>query len=739
MHINLHYTQAHRLAVPVITNIASSIVPLLLLTTTILSSIAVNTSHASEINYLNLTFEELSKIEISVATGSNTPIDQAPAVASVITADEIKAMGARTLDQVLESIPGLHISTSSFNRLDSIYSIRGIHTQFNPHVLLLANGVPVQWVVQGGRPLLLRYPTTVIERVEVIRGPGSAIYGADAYAGVINIITKQSDGETQTEFGAQTGSFNILDTWAQHTQKLGSWNLGVTLNYQESNGDDSRTINRDFQSFLDDIYGTNASLAPGSLSTRYKILDAHINLNKPQWTFNFWSWNSDDAGNGAGGAQALDPDSGDNYDLYLADLTYKTSDWLPSWNHSIRVSHSFYKTQANFTLLPKGAFVPISEIPGALQGNLNLSPTAAPNVLFTEGLIGNPGGTTEDSQIDFTGIFDGWDRQTWRFNLGARRQSAEPSETKNFGPGVIDGSTSPIDGSLTDVSNTDFVFLPNTSRTINYMSIQNEWQLPYNWRLITGVRYDNYSDFGNTTNPRVALIWQTNRQLTTKLLYGSAFRAPSFSELFNRNNPSIIGNPDLRPETIETYELSFNYRPQNNIQTALSIFSYQAKDLIESAPLIRVSNARDQEGYGFEWELDWRPTKQLRLQSNFAWQQSEDSHSGNDIADAPGQQFTVNGYWEFRPQWFLNSRVNWVADRQRTSNDSRANIKDYTLVDFTLQRKNIIPNLDLGLSINNIFNEDAREPSLASPGGVLANDIPLEERNFRIELRYTFN
>ncbi len=138
--------------------------------------------------------EDLAKVYggegfISIATGRQQPLSRAPAVATVITAEEIEAMGATNLDEVLESVAGLHVSLSS-TRFSPIYSIRGIRTATNPEVLMLINGVPITQLNLGGRGEQNSLPVNSIERVEVIRGPGSAVYGADAFAGVINVITK---------------------------------------------------------------------------------------------------------------------------------------------------------------------------------------------------------------------------------------------------------------------------------------------------------------------------------------------------------------------------------------------------------------------------------------------------------------------------------------------------------------------------------------------------------------------
>ena len=91
-----------------------------------------------------------------------------------------------------------------------------------------------------------------------------------------------------------------------------------------------------------------------------------------------------------------------------------------------------------------------------------------------------------------------------------------------------------------------------------HLSLQDEWQLAPDWELTAGVRYDHYSDFGATLNPRAALVWQTSPRLTSKILYGRAFRAPAFDTLYAQNNPVGLGNDSLDPETIDTIELAKN-------------------------------------------------------------------------------------------------------------------------------------------------------------------------------------
>ena len=684
----------------------------------------------------NLSLAELGQVQISIATGNSTPLDKAPATASVIYAADIAAMGARNLDEVLETLPGLHVSLSSLNRLDSVYSVRGIHTGFNPQVLLLMNGVPVENTVTGGRPILFRLPLSSVERVEVIRGPGSAIYGADAYAGVVNVITKDAKAIKSTEVGLRTGAFNSRDFWLETAAEWNDIGIAFNTNYQESDGDKTRRINADLQTTLDAALGTQASHAPGALSTRYQVLDSHLSLTSEKIQAHLWSWLSVNAGIGAGSAQALDPEGRDDDHLLMGDLTYQLNR-SEDWDNTIRLSYFQYNLKSQFTLLPAGTVIPIGS-----DGNVNFA-TPAGIVAFPEGLIGNPEGDTRNTQFDYTSIYTGFESQRIRINIGAKNQSITTSESKNFGPGILDSLPLPsmVDGALTDVTNTPYIFVSDSSRRVRYLSLQDEWQITPNVNLTAGVRYDKYSDFGGTTNPRIALVWASNKKLTTKLLLGRAFRAPSFSELYQKNNPVSLGRADLQPEQMYSQELSFNYRATEQWQTTLTLFNYQAKNMIDfvddlSTPLDAskyAENVRDQDGKGFEFEVNWKPSSQLYLSANYSKQQARDAQFNKAIPDAPGQQFKANLNWLFAPEWSLNSQLNWVADRERAQGDLRPAIANYTLLNLTLNRSNILRNLDMLFAVRNATNADAREPSSST----IPDDYPLESRSLWLGLTYS--
>ncbi len=697
----------------------------------VLAQNPVETTGRDDIYHLSLA--ELGQIQISIATGNATAVDRAPATASVITAAEIEAMGARTLDDILMQVPGLHVSLSSLSRIDSLYSIRGIHTGFNAQVLLLINGVPLQYALQGGRPPLSRLAAANIERVEVVRGPGSAIYGADAYAGVINVVTRDAVGMEDTEAGARAGSFDTREVWARTGLRWQDWLVNFHLAYQETDGDKGRIVDHDLQSVLDEILGTGASFAPGPLATGYQMLDMRLSVKNETAQGRLWYWRTRDAQVGAGGANALDPIGEDNAHFWLLDFEHQLPLGSDDWQHRLNGQYLDYRLDARFVLFPAGAVLPIGS-----DGNLNLTDPRG-MVYFPEGMKGNPASANRDAHLFWVSNYEGWERHRLRIAVGYRYQDLRPSESKNFGPGVLDGTETEVGGELVDVTGTPYIFIRDSRRSSYYLSLQDEWQWMPDWVLTAGLRWDRYSDFGSTINPRMALVWTANDRLTAKLLYGSAFRAPAFSERLFVNNPVSLGNPNLKPERIDTYELSFNYRFAASLQTNLTLFNYRAWDMIEFVPdpdatTSTAQNARDQDATGAEWEWQWKPSSRFWLSGSYSWQDAEDSDTGQSIPDAPGQLMKLNAYWEFHPGWSANLQAYRVVDRRRAADDDRPVTGNYNLMNLSLRRRHILPDLDMGLTLRNITNENAREPSSAS----IANDYPLEGRGIWLEFNYTF-
>ncbi len=681
---------------------------------------------------IDMSLEELVEVEISLATGSPKPISRAPAVATVITAEDIERIGATTLDEALETVPGLHVVPSNKNSMDPIYSIRGIHTSLNSQVLLMVNGLPITYSYTGARPLGFQLPTSMISRIEIMRGPGSAVHGADAFAGIINVITKDSKEIAGTRSGVRYGSFNYTDIFLQHGRQYDGWNVALGLDYMKSKGDKGRIIDSDMQKALDKKTGTNASLAPGALDSEFKIVNGHLELSKDNWTFRAWGWLLNNDGMADGVTQTLAANNLDSKQ-YVADLIYNNKTLLQDTKISTHLNYSYLKVDSYVQLFPPGAKLPIGS-----DGNIDLA-TPVGLTDFPDGVIGYPVVVDQQLGIEQSLFYEGFDQQSWRVAIGYKHIQNEPSESKNFGPGVLNGSQAVSTGKLTDVTGTSNIFMNKQTRELGYISLQDEWSFARDWEFTAGLRYDQYSDFGNTVNPRAALVWQSRDDLTTKFLFGRAFRPPAFVELYTRNTPSNRGNPDLVPETIQTYEIAFDYQPTNNLRARLNVFYYDIDDLIElvqdkGQTTFTAQNNKNQEGRGFEIELDWEITNELRLRSNFAYQRSKDKDTGEITPDAPEMQFYLNPYWTFLPQWSVDSQFYWIAGRHRAAVDTRPGIKNYSLVNLTLRRKNIAEHWNMAFAVRNLFDDDIREPS--SEG--IPNDYPMEGRNIWVEVRYKF-
>lgn len=653
---------------------------------------------------------------VSIATGSRQSSARAPATTTVITAHDIESIGATDLDQILETVPGLHVSHSTI-AYSPLYIIRGFYSEYNPQVLMLLNGIPITDMYLGDRSLGWGgMPVANIARIEVIRGPGSALYGADAFAGVINIVTKTADDIDGTQIGLRAGNFKSKDIWLQHGGNSGDWEQAFSLEAFSTNGQ-RRHIDVDRQSDFDTQFTTNASFAPGPVNVQREGVDARLDLSRGHWRWRMGYQGRRNIGTGVGVAQALDPQGSIDSDRFNTDLTYDDPKFSENWGLTTQVS--FFDTQ--------------------LSSNLIIFPPDAFGGGFPEGMIGNPGRAERHLRADISTVYTGWTSHRLRLGVGYNYADLyKVSESKNFDPPVT-----PLPGSppaVVDVSqDPSRVYILPHKRTQYYGYLQDGWAFAPDWELTAGARYDTYTDFGSAFNPRLALVWQTSYRLTSKLLYGRAFRAPSFAELYNINNPVSLGNPGLRPETIDTVELAWDYRASTLLQTGLSLYSYQSKDIIRfvadpSATSSTAANAGRQTGHGLELTAAWTPAPTWRLSGNYAWQQSTDETTGKDAGYAPEHQSHLRSDWTFLPQWSLVTQAKYVGVRKRSASDARDNLDGYTLVDLTLRRKHIRDVWAVALSVRNVFDADAREPSL-SPGWI-TNDLPLPGRNFYIEVRY---
>ncbi|MDX2425005.1 MAG: TonB-dependent receptor [Cycloclasticus sp.] len=653
---------------------------------------------------------------IYIATGRKQTVSQAPAVASIISAKTIRQMGARDIDEVLETVPGLHVSYAA-GGYNPIYQIRGISSEFNPQVLMLVNGIPITNIFTGNRSQAWAgMPVENISRIEVIRGPGSALYGADAFAGTINIITKNSTEIDGLEIGASAGSFDEYRGWLQYSDSIAGWNTAFSAQVLDTHGQHEK-VSSDLQTGLDSFFGTSASKAPGSVNLGRQSLDTRIDISKDKWQIRAGYQGRRNGEVGAGLFQALDPEGEADADRYSADVSYHDTDFTENWD--LKAQYSFFNTitQSDLVLLPPGA--------NAGAG------------VFANGAIAEPDVYERHNRIDLSAFYTGLINHDIRIGTGFHHQDQYKIEEKrNFNTALFMGAPVLIPiGNLVDVSDTA-PFNQEKTRKVFYGFVQDAWDFAPDWTLTAGLRYDHYSDFGSTFNPRLALVWQTSYRLTSKFMYGRSFRAPSFAEQFNINNPVVIGNPNLDPETIDTYEIAFDYAASDDLKIGFNVFRYKMEDIIRFNPTT-ANNTGSQTGHGFEMEVSWTASDRLAINGNYAYQASEDDDSNSDAADAPKQQLFIRANYQLNNVWSLNSQLNHVMDRKRAAGDLRPEIDDYTAIDLTLRAKEFAPGFEFAISAKNLFDETVKEPSLAP--GLIPDDLPQAGRGFFVELRKSIN
>ena len=669
-----------------------------------------------------MSLKELSMIEVtSVASGTKTPTHKSASVVTVVTRDQIEAMGARDLDEVIETIPGIHVNHSDQAYFPK-YVVRGISSRFNPEVLMLMDGVPITGMFLGNRSNVWgAMPVGSIERLEVIRGPGSALYGADAFAGVINIITKSATGTLDNAITVKAGSFETYGTQVEQSHSIGKLALGLSLEYVETNGQEE-TIEEDAQTLFDAASGTNVSNAPGKLNLTRDITEIHFSAVYLQWQYNMTFQERANVGTGPGIALALDPEGRYRSTRILNDASYHEGFMGGDLDVEFRISY-YYNTQEverNGALFPAGAII---------------------GGFFPEGVIGTPEFKEDQWRLNLSSAYKGIKKHIWRFGMGGFWADIyEVNELKNF-----DVNFAPRPDGLEDVSDTDEVYLQEKSRQSKYFYLQDEWRVRNDVVLTSGIRLDHYSDFGSTVNPRLGLVWELNPELSSRILYGEAFRAPSFNELYSNSNPVAQGNPNLEPTNIKTTEFTLTHVPTKRFSQGINLYYYEIADVICYVPLTgttanEAKNIDSQDGYGLEWEAKYDFDSSLAVLGNYSYQKSTEGLSGEKVADAPEYQAYMRVQWEFMDNWRWTTQLLHVGPQTRASNDTRAATASYSKVDITLERKKWMRHLDLNFVIKNLFDEDIRDPSPAPSSpfsrASIPNDFPQAGRWYSLEAKW---
>ncbi|MBF0100709.1 MAG: TonB-dependent receptor, partial [Desulfobacterales bacterium] len=465
----------------------------------------------------------------------------------------------------------------------------------------------------------------------------------------------------------------------------------------------------------------------------YKITDFYSTISKDYFTINQMFIQTDSFGLGLGYSNNVSPESNAKGFHSLTDITYRNTELLSDWDVSVRAAYQYLRQEPYFKLFPNGAILPVD-------------PKGILNPYSFERLLYFPEGTHMDvylrdqiASIELIGIYLGLNKHYIRNGVGFKSMTEKNRWFNNYSADRLIECDWIVSGEKNEIIIDE---LSDLTRNLGFAFIQDEWSLLSSLDLISGIRYDHYSDVGQTVNPRLAFVWEVNQRLTSKLLYGKAFRAPSFSELFATSESETklsSSNPDLSPEIIDTLELAFDYRPIPKLRTVLTLFGLRAKDMIVEIPADKIfefilENRGEIDGYGFEFELEWDYRSIFSLHSGFSYQHVIDRQTHRRVPYAPSMDFYFNPHWYILPDWSVDAQLFWIGKRVRESTDGRPNLSDYSLVNLTLRYHQQKTAWNIAIGIRNVLNTDAFEP--APPE--VPHDIPLSGRSLFGEVTYAF-
>ncbi len=514
----------------------------------------------------------LQKAEVQSTTKTARRLQDAPGIVTTITAREIEESGARTLADLLKRIPGVQIADNRANVL--MVWIRGVTTTYNERVLLLFDGVPKRDATLSEWAPDERIDLQNIERVEVIRGPGSALFGGNAYGGVINIYSKKNVKDL--EFSAGGGN--------QGTARVG---------FRGGKGDEDLGLVYAASAFKTDGYLSDRGLV-GAPTDNTNARAAHtLKLNghlSKELTFSFVNGDFDYRYP----MHPVNARRDANYVYSLGSVGYASGRGPFHFDSKLYFDNTkiyFYEVVRN----PDQSIKQVKE-----QNKQGM-------VFGIDGLASyQPGGGSQ-----------------FLFGVNAERNKATYSE-EEWDPGTATPHF--FNSWLTQNGEGPG---RNSARTTNYAGFA-QGELPFadeKVRLTLGARYDHFEGFGGQVSPRLALVLGLAPTTTLKFLYGEAFRPPTFRQLYVvRSGLSQFqnGNPDLKPEVARTLEASLGQQVGTNSFLRVTAFASRYTDThvtISDGPWQNSGIPRRIAGLELESTSEipvaWGPVRSLSLFANY--------------------------------------------------------------------------------------------------------------------------
>ena len=645
---------------------------------------------ATALDLAQLSIEELMQIEIPIptvvgASKHEQKVTEAPASVTIVTAEDIKRYGYRTLADILNGVRGFYIT---YDRLYNYAGVRGINRpgDYGGRLLIMVDGHRVNDPIFDSAPIGTDFvlDLDLVERVEIIRGPGSSLYVNNAVFGIINIITRRGRNLKGTETSASVASYDTYNGRLTYGDRLDN-GLEILLSgtLQDSEGHERlyypefRDVNNGTAEDLDGSRFQNLflKLAYGEFSLEGVYIDRRKDTPTAAYGTVF-----NQPGNNAADERA-----------YLQ-LSHRHA-LADGAEIASRVYYDVYKFTGDYPYED-------SEFPGRIIVNRD--------VTFSQSL----GGEVQASRTVF---------QKHRLTAGAEYRHDFSLDLRNFD---------------IDPPRTTYLDVNPSADTVGCY-IQDEVPILNRLALNTGIRYDYFDSFGDIVNPRAALLYTPWTNGVFKFLYGQAYRAPNAYERFYEGFGYKI-NPDLGPETIRSYELVYEQILNASLRFNTSLFFSDTKDLITFGEdpadrLFVFANTDQVYSHGAEAELEWRGRNGVSGNVGYTYAETKDQATGETLSNSPRH---VGKFHYSVPLWteklMAGLELLGVSKRETVQGNESAG---YWTANLTLLSREVVKGLELSAGIYNLFDREYADPA---SDDFTQDTIEQDGRTFRVKATRRF-
>lgn len=521
--------------------------------------------------------QDSGKIEIVSASRNSKFLNDLPVTVYVIQRDEILENGYTSLVDVLKDVPGMKVSQPGSAIDGETFLMNGLYGNY--YCKVLVNDIPITPSVAGGLPIARQLPIRQAQRIEIISGPSSALYGSDAIAGVINIITNESDRPAWAQADISVGTNGYYNMNVMIGGKVGK-NKNV-LSYEfygNYNEQADMNIKYDIENnYNPALYKTlNYLEAPfykgDSTMPEFGRLPQSSNLIGFGMKYRGLRINYDHMSRKIHSSIGQSTNRYAYYDrtnYWGENIDRISASYANTWN---KISSTTQFSYLAYNLDHNSSFRVIYDV-----GDKGvLYKYAASDDIYFDQILTYSVNTNLDFSAGFSSTVSG--------NLPKTNDLSEPFDPQDYRP--FDETINASDPELGS-----FGFNPT-----NFYNIGAYLQMYYKYKrftLLAGGRWDQHSLFGSNLSPKIGVQYKFSETLSVRSNYGQGFRAPSLYYVYNSlaysvaddsGNKSIryenVPNTDLKAEKFRAFELGIRHKPLKNLSFELILMYHKLNENI---------------------------------------------------------------------------------------------------------------------------------------------------------------